>query len=117
MIEPELIRSMFSNMKDEYGWDLSKPMVWGYFFTNKTPDELERAGNLLERDGYRVVDIFLSEKEDPAEPDLWWLHVEKVEVHTVESLQSRNEVLTDFASSNHLDSYDGMDVGPVKDVE
>lgn len=108
---------MFEDMKDQYGWDLSKPMVWGFFFTNRTRGELERAGILLERDGYRVVEIFLSDKEGPAEPDQWWIHVEKIEIHSVESLEARNRVLSAFASANDLEAYDGMDVGPVENAE
>ena len=45
---------------------------------------------------------------------LWWLHVEKIEVHSVASLDARNQVLYRSADEQGLDAYDGMDVGPVK---
>jgi hypothetical protein len=41
------------------------------------------------------------------------LHVEKVETHTVDSLDARNGELDALASKHDLQSYDGMDVGPV----
>jgi hypothetical protein len=41
------------------------------------------------------------------------LHVEKAEVHSVDSLHARNGELMAFAQENQLASYDGMDVGPV----
>ena len=34
--------------------------------------------------------------------------------HSVDSLFARNEQLYEFASEHGLDSYDGMDVGPVE---
>ena len=64
------------------------------------------------KQGYRFVEIFLSEKEDPDEPDLWWLHVEKIEIHSSDSLHERNQLLYEFADEHGLESYDGMDVGP-----
>jgi Regulator of ribonuclease activity B len=60
----------------------------------------------------RFVEIFLSDKEDPSEPDLWWLHVEKVEIHTPETLDRQNMSFYEFADDHDLTSYDGMDVGP-----
>jgi len=66
---------------------------------------------------YDFVELFKSEKDDPQDDDLWWLHVQRIEVHTVDSLFARNERLYEFASSHGLDSYDGMDVGPAPVVE
>ena len=47
------------------------------------------------------------------DPDLWWLHVEKTEVHTPDSLHERNQALYRFAEEHGLDGYDGMDVGAI----
>jgi hypothetical protein len=62
--------------------------------------------------GYRVVNVYLSDKNKPTDPDLWWLHVERVETHSVSSLDKRNAELASFALRHALESYDGMDVGP-----
>ena len=112
VITKDQLVEMFQNMPDSPEWDTSKPMLWGFFFTDPSKDNLQGAVPLLEQQGYRFVDIFLSEKDDSEEPDLWWLHVEKVEVHTPETLDQRNQVLYKFADSNNLGAYDGMDVGP-----
>jgi len=88
-------------------------LLWGYFFTANSKNELKVVVPLLESQGYRFVDIYLSEKENPKEPDLWWLHVEKIEIHTPDTLDKRNQELYRFADDHNLDSYDGMDVGPV----
>jgi hypothetical protein len=114
MISREQLQEMFDSMSRTPGWDPSKEMVWGYFFTHSSRPPLERAAQLLAAQGYTVVDIYLADKESDNEPDLWWLHAEKIETHTVASLDARNHLLYRFADEQALDSYDGMDVGPVK---
>lgn len=108
----ELIQ-MFDGMAKKTNWDLSQPMLWGYFFTDVSRTKLERAAPLLDKQGYRVVNIYLADKQHPQDPDLWWLHVEKIEPHTPDSLDQRNKTLYRFAEEQGLASYDGMDVGPV----
>lgn len=108
---------MFANIAEKTKWDMSKEMLWGYFFTNRTRPSLEIAATDLSRKGYRVVNIYLSDKQKPTDPDLWWLHVERVETHSVASLHLRNTELAIFAKSHGLNSYDGMDVGPVGGVK
>ena len=114
MISREQLQEMFDSMSRNPGWDTSKAMLWGYFFTHSSRPPLERAARLLAAQGYTVVDIYLADKESDSEPDLWWLHVERVEVHTVASLDARNQVLYRFAAEQALDAYGGMDVGPVR---
>ena len=114
MISRDQLQEMFDSMSQTPGWDMSKEMIWGYFFTHSSKPPLEGAAQLLAEQGYTVVDIYLADKESADEPDLWWLHVEKIEIHTVTSLDARNHLLYRFADEQHLDSYDGMDVGPVR---
>lgn len=112
----EQLKGMFANISQKTKWDMSRDMLWGYFFTNPSREPLDRAAQLLSGSGYRVVNIYLSDKENAAAPDLWWLHVERVETHSVDSLFKRNADLSAFATAHHLGSYDGMDVGPVVDA-
>ncbi len=102
------------NLYGHTKWDLSQPMLWGYFFTNNTRDLLENARDVLVSKGYRFVEIYLSDKEKPDEPDLWWLHIEKVEVHTPQTFMQRNNEFYKFAEDFKLE-YDGWDCGLVKD--
>nr|WP_183423510.1 ribonuclease E inhibitor RraB [Luteibacter sp. Sphag1AF] len=104
---------MFAQIRDNTDWDLDGPMVWGYFFTDVSPEKLRETAPLLEAKGYRVIDVFLADKEEVGDPDLWWLHVEKEEVHTPDSLDARNSELYAFAQERQLGAYDGMDVGPL----
>jgi hypothetical protein len=106
MIGREQLKQMFEEIAESAGWDMSKPMLWGYFFTHTSRDELEVAAKTLSEDGYRVVEI----SEDDDEP-LFWLHVERVEAHSVDSLYARNESFYRLAEELGLESYDGMDVG------
>ncbi len=109
----EQLEQMFTNIAQKTDWDMSKDMLWGYFFTNPSHQPLELASRDLSKLGYRVVSIYPADKESSADPDLWWLHVERVETHSVTSLFKRNAELSIFATRLGLASYDGMDVGPV----
>ncbi|MFC5462647.1 ribonuclease E inhibitor RraB [Massilia niabensis] len=104
---------MFAQIAEQSNWDMSQEMLWGYFFTNAQRQPLELAARELAKSGYRVVNIYLSDKNKPSDPDLWWLHVERIEHHSVDSLHLRNNEHASFATKWGLTSYDGMDVGPV----
>lgn len=112
-IDIEMLEEMFSNISENTDWDVSGDMLWGYFFTHHEPSRLEEAKKILISKGYRFVDIYLSEKEDKTEPDMFWLHVEMIETHSPNSLDERNDNLYIFANEFGIDAYDGMDIGPV----
>ena len=113
MITHEQLVEMFDNIAQETTWDLRKPLVWGYFFTHGSRAPLEAVVPLLQQQGYRVIALYLEDKDNGKHPDLWWLHVEKTEVHTPDSLHERNQALYRFAETHGLDAYDGMDVGAI----
>jgi hypothetical protein len=109
MIDQELLERMFDRMH-EGKIDTDQDLLWGYFFTDRDVGKLKAAVPDLELAGYRFVEVFQAETDQGVEP-YYFLHVEKVETHTVASLYSRNEELYAFAAQHHLDSYDGCDVG------
>jgi|SRR5215472_7305955 len=102
------LEKMFSNMRFEAGWDTDGELLWGYFFTDCDARKLEPVAEHLALLGYRVVNIYPT---DDRTTNL--LHVEKVERHTPLSLHKRNGEFYDLAAQFGLESYDGMDVGPV----
>ena len=114
MIDIDQIKAMFANVTEGAGWDLGQPMEWGYFFTDRKRAKLETALRELQKDGFTFVDLFMPQIEKDAE-DYFFLHVVKVAVHTPESLFEQNARLYALAEKHGLDSYDGMDVGPVTD--
>lgn len=111
MITKEEMVELFADMKQNAPWDISKPLLWGYFFADPVKEKLEGAAPLLEAKGYQVVGIFDS-NPDSDTPALHWLQIEKVEKHTVDTLHARNQEFYKFADEHQLESYDGMDVGP-----
>lgn len=113
MIELEQLEEMFENIAADPKWDMTRTMLWGYFFTDRSRENLEAAASVLEEQGYRFVGIFIPELEE-GEDEYFFLHVEKEEVHSPVSLQDRNMQLYAFAEAHNLDAYDGMDVGPIQ---
>lgn len=114
----DIIKDLFVNIGQEL--DVTQPLLWGYYFTNDSEDGLKKAAEVLAGQGYTVVDLYESDfdEEEEKDPDAaWWLHVEKVEVHTPESLFARGEELEQLAEDLGLTSYDGMDVGDIEDDE
>ena len=108
MIELGMLEDMFLGMRAKTKWNVDGPMLWGYFFTDRSAEKLEKVATILVGQGYRFVEI--REDEDGIKR---WLHVERVEVHSPQSLFARNEALYKLADELGLDNYDGMDVGPV----
>jgi hypothetical protein len=114
MIELADLEQMFANIAKKTPWDMSRPMLWGYFFTDPSREKLEAVVPELEAGGYRLVEIFVPDPDEGAE-EYFFLHVEKEEIHSPASLHARNSELYAFAERHELDSYDGMDVGPIQD--
>jgi hypothetical protein len=111
-IEKSVLEEMFTNIRTTTSWPIDGDMLWGYFFTDADQERLERAGRELESRGYRYVGI-LGPDEDDDDQDTLYLHVERIETHTVETLHVRNTELYELAATLGLASYDGMDVGLV----
>jgi hypothetical protein len=105
----EELEHMFANMRAETKWDVDGEMLWGYFFTDPDPKKLERLVQPLTNAGYHFVNIY--ETDDKS---THFLHVERVEKHTPQTLYARNAEFYRLADEYGLESYDGMDVGPVE---
>ncbi len=104
----EQLETMFKNMKAEAGWDTSGDLLWGYFFTDPKPKRLKPLAARLVELGYRLVSIY--ETDDRS---THFLHVERVEAHTPQSLFALNARFNSLAAEFGVERYDGMDVGPV----
>jgi hypothetical protein len=105
----QALEDMFANMRATTKWDVDGEMLWGYFFTDTDPKNLERVVEPLTNAGYRFVNIY--ETDDKS---THFLHVERVEKHTPQTLHARNAEFYKLAEKFGLESYDGMDVGPVE---
>ncbi|MGN6224584.1 ribonuclease E inhibitor RraB [Pseudoxanthomonas sp.] len=105
------LEAMFSDIREKTDWDIDGPMLWGYFFTDSSPEQLMVLKGTLEQQGYSFVDLFVPEL-DEGQDKYYFLHVERVESHTVLSLHERNQHFYALASDHGIGTYDGMDVGP-----
>jgi hypothetical protein len=103
---------MFDGIRRKTNWNMDCDMLWGYFFVDASQDRLQLVRRELEHQGYRFVDLWEVER-DGRKTGEFMLHLEKVETHSVDSLDARNGELDALASSFGLQEYDGMDVGPV----
>jgi hypothetical protein len=114
MITRDSVEWLFDHTRTVAKWSIDDGCLWGFFFTDHDRNKLAAAAPVLERMAYRVVG-FLEATPDDDDPNLLFLHVEREELHTVESLDARNQDLHRFAEEFGLESYDGMDVGPIDD--
>ncbi len=112
MIELEQLEEMFESISTGAKWDMCMPMLWGYFFTDRAKGKLETLIPILEQMGCRFVDLFVPQLDDGEQP-YYFLHVEREEVHTASSLCAQNAHFYALADQHAIDSYDGMDVGPI----
>ena len=108
MITLQMLQDMFAGMRRDGHMDVDDDLLWGYFFTDTDPRKLQPVAARLADLGYRVVDIYLS-----GDDKTYFLHVERVETHSPISLDARNQEFYRIAEEFEIESYDGMDVGPV----
>lgn len=112
VITLEQLNQMFADMRSNPGykkWGVDGNLLWGYFFTDPNPKKLQPVADYLTKNGYHFVKIYPTDDKTT-----FFLHVEKIEHHTPESLNKRNHELYKLAERFHIESYDGMDVGPAK---
>lgn len=112
MITIEKIEEMYSNMKSN-GVDITADFLYGYFFISNKKELLEKAIPDLEAMTFKFVDIYQSDDNN------WWLHVERIESHSVQTLFDLNKKLYAIADKYRIE-YDGYDLGnpdPKKAIE
>ena len=105
MIDKAQLIEMFEGMRAQTPWDVDSDLLWGYFFTGEE-DALNRLSEMLLSMNYRLVEVRPDEQDRG-----YWLHVERVETHSPDSLHERNQELARIAET-FMVNYDGMDVGP-----
>lgn len=110
MIPKSELIEMFEAIAEQTDWDMTGEMLWGYFFTDDDRGKLEACSDRLAELGYDFVEI--TEGDEPEDP--LTLQVEKIEIHTPDSLFLRNQELSEIAEEMGIHSYDGMDVGTLE---
>jgi len=88
-------------------------MLFSYFFIAEDAEKLEKIGLEFEKRGYDFIDVFELGDEETEEPTgEYLLHIDKVEIHTPESLAARNVEFQNLANEHGV-SYDGWEFGEV----
>ena len=108
MITLEALEEMFANMRATPSTNPTGNLLWGYFLFDSSQESLSAASEQLRRMGYTVVRNELTDDKSS-----YVLHVERIETHTPQSLYQRNAEFEELAEAYGIDSYDGMDVGPI----
>jgi hypothetical protein len=108
MIQLSQLQTMFADMRARAPWNVDGPLLWGYFFFDTNASRLRQVASELVPLGYKLVSL-----EEVQGKGTIRLHVEKIETHTPETLNRRNLELYALAEKYGVNSYDGMDVGPV----
>ena len=104
MITTKEIEELFEKMRNA-GWNMEQELAWGYFFKHESIEPLQKIADELEQQGYEIVDINQSYPDE-----MYWLQLEKIEQHSVHSLDKRNQKFYELARKRHINAYDGMDV-------
>lgn len=97
------LREIFHRMQSD-GFDVNKPLRWGYYFIDKSKDNLISVYEELKVQNYQLID--LSELEDSE----WRLVVAKTDILTPEKLHEINLTFNILADHYGVDTYDGWDV-------
>lgn len=114
----EGIGEIFDTARTEDKWNLDEEMLYSYYFVDESIEKLEKLGLKLEEDGYDFLDIFELGDEESEEPTgEYLLHIDKVEVHTPETLAARNVEFQKLAGEYDIESYDGWEFGEVGDED
>lgn len=112
------IKEIFEEARTEDNWNLDEPMLYTYYWVDTDVDKLEKLGNHLQEQGYDFIDIFeLGDEETNESTGEYLLHVDKVEVHTPESLAERNVEFAKLAEEYGIETYDGWEFGEMGDDE
>ena len=112
------IREIFDAARTEDKWNLDEEMLYSFYFVDTSIEKLEKLGLKLEADGYEFVDIFeLGEDDSDKATGEYLLHIDKVEIHTPESLAQRNVEFQKLADEYEIETFDGWEFGEVGDYD
>jgi hypothetical protein len=114
----EGIEEIFALAENEDKWNLREEMLYSFYFVDKSIETLEKLGHKLEADGYDFIDIFeLGDEETDESTGEYLLHIDKIEIHTPESLAQRNVEFQKLGDEYEIASYDGWEFGEVGDED
>lgn len=116
MITLDMLQAFFSETRQKNAstskpWSIDEVCRWSYFFVDEDSAKLAPLARHLEALGYTFVGI--TEPDDADEDPFFYLHLDKIERHTPESLHARVQELYGLAEQFEIADYDGMNVDAV----
>jgi len=101
----ENINYIFSRMESD-GWDINKPLKWGFFFFSNKKENLNKIFEELSDYKYKIESIHKNEDNE------WVMKVYKIESLVPDKLHRRNIAFNELAEA--YDSiYDGWEVSKI----
>ncbi len=104
------IQDWFDQKIRQQGWNPSNPTMWVFFFSARDKRVLDGMCPALEAEGYEIFDIFENDLQGERESNLWMMLVQKIEVHTVDSLYARNQSLIKLAKAHRDSFFEGWNI-------
>ena len=117
MITKETIIDFFREVEEGRDFDASGKLLWSYYFLDRDSNKLKAFSLVLEKLGMRFKDIFEAEKEHLDDETEYFLQMERIEHHDVDSLDELNSALYRLAEESFVEYYDGFDVGNIISTE
>ncbi|CAN5128019.1 hypothetical protein BH09PAT1_BH09PAT1_1890 [soil metagenome] len=100
--------SQFQTIKTKTKWDITKPLVWGYYFYDHDQTKLDHVALQLKKQGFMDVRILPAAGSTD---NNYLLYVSEKVVLTPELLYKQSQEFAKLATTNHLESYDGWEAG------
>ena len=116
MISRDTLISFFSDTRrlrqdGKAQFDIDDACRWSYFFDDGPRAKLQPLADHLQQLGFEVKGYL---EPDLASADsVYFLRIDRIERHTVDSLEARNDEFYELASRFGVREYDGMEVGEV----
>ncbi|MCB0035821.1 MAG: ribonuclease E inhibitor RraB [Anaerolineales bacterium] len=120
MITIEILEEFFDNTRRLYRegeapFNIDLTCRWSFFFIDSDIKKLTDVGRHLEINGYEVIGC-LEPSTDDEDQETIYLRADRIEAHTIESLNKRNLDLYAIAEKFGITGYDGMEVGEVSSL-
>ncbi len=114
----EGIKEIFAAATREDNWKIDEPMLYSFYFVDTDAEKLENLGEHLEEEGYDFIGIYeLGDEDTDESTGEYLLHIDKVELHTPESLAQRNVEFAKLAEEYAIETYDGWEFGEEGDYD
>lgn len=109
IIQLKDIQDFFNEML-ENGILVNEKMLWGFYFTDIDAVLLEKIAKELQKEDFKVYEIYVAEDEEGNELDYFCLRTEKEITYTIDSLFEQSNDFYALEQKFEIQSYDGFDV-------